>query len=98
MVVNYRNAALNDLARSRATTYGQRHPDVLRKILPARSNDEILRSTCSENVPVGSALADAVSGTLRRKPGPNTRTPRNASAKADPTIALFMRRGCGAAA
>ena len=42
----------------------------------------------SENVPVGSALADAVSGTLRGKPGPNTRTPRNASAKADPTYDL----------
>ena len=28
---------------------------------------------CSENIPVGSALADAVSGTSRRKPGPASR-------------------------
>src|SRR5665213_2598189 len=37
---------------------------------------------------VGTALADAVSGMFRGKPGRIPSAPRNASAKADPTNAL----------
>src|SRR5579862_9135504 len=46
---------------------------------------------------VGSALADAVSGTLRAKVGPNMRPPRDASAKADPTICPAKTQSAGRA-
>src|ERR1700722_11123508 len=69
-------------------------------VIPTYSegSSRYLRSTYSENVPVGSALADAFAGPLFSKPGSNHATLERVRQGGPYENAAFILRGCGAAA